>query len=68
MSVTLGLEQLQPAGGFVLLLNCQGLLDFLELDLHKLGGIVSFGVYVCENLEGLFGLSLGNVPTRRFGN
>jgi hypothetical protein len=37
VTVALGLEQLEPAVAFELLLQLDGILDLLELDLHNLG-------------------------------
>jgi hypothetical protein len=68
VAVALGFEKLQPASLISLLLESDGLFDFLKLKFHKLVLDVAFSVDFCEHIQGLLVLALGDVPTWRLGD
>ena len=68
VAVALGLEDLEPTSLLQLLLNSDGLLDFLELQLHHLVVDVSLSVDMGKDGQSLLVLALGHVETGRFGN
>lgn len=68
VAVTLGLDELAPAVALEFLLELDGVLDLLELDLHDLIVEVAVGVNLGEGLVSLLNLAVGNHPARRLGD
>jgi hypothetical protein len=64
VTVALGLEQLEPAVTLELLLQLDGVLDLLELDLHNLGLEIAICVHLCENSVSFLDLAVGDEETR----
>ena len=63
VTVALGAPELGPAVALKLLLELDGLLDLVELDLDELVLLVAAGVGARENLESLLLLALGHEET-----
>lgn len=57
-----------PVVALEFLLQLDGLLDLLELDVDQFIVFVSLGMYVSQDLLCLLQSALGNEPTGRFGN
>lgn len=68
VSVALGPEDFEPASLFQLLLNSDGLLDFLEFQLNQFVVGIALSVNMSEDGKCLLVLALGHVPTGRLGD
>lgn len=66
VAVALGLEDLEPTSLLQLLLDSDGLLDFLVLQLHHLVVGVSLSVDMSQDRQSPLVLALGHVETGRF--
>jgi hypothetical protein len=64
VTVALGLEQLEPAVAFELLLQLDGVLDLLELDLHNLRLEIAVCMHLCEDSVSFLDLAVCNEETR----
>jgi hypothetical protein len=64
VTVALGLEQLEPAVAFELLLQLDSVLDLLELELYNLGLAIAVCVHICENIVSFLDLAVCNEETR----
>lgn len=66
MAIAFGPDELKPAVIFELLLQFDGILDLLQLELHDFRVVVTIGMHLGENIVSLFNLALGNEETRAF--
>jgi hypothetical protein len=64
VAVALGLEELEPAVAFELLLQLDSVLNLLELDLHNLRLEIAVCVHLCEDSVSFLDLAVCNEETR----
>jgi len=60
VAVSLGLDELEPAVALELLLELDGILDLLQLELHDLRVAIAVGMDLCEDIVSLLNLAMGN--------